>query len=80
MVVSEPGGDYCTHVTPEHGTGVAIASELVVRERGVLFRVLEIDGCSVNCGIHIGVFRLVSWSLATQYSTVCVSFISMNWA
>ena len=59
---------------PENGTGAAIASELVavVRERGVLLRVLGMDGCSVDCGIHIGVFRLVELGYTVQHC-VCVS-------
>ena len=52
-------------MTPINGTGAAIAKELVavVRERAVQLRVLGMDGCSVNCGIHNGVFRLIELEL-----------------
>ena len=50
-----------THVTPREGTGSKIAKEVVtvVQERGVKLQVLGMDGCSVNTGIHRGVFRCV---------------------
>ena len=79
VVVSEPGGEYCSHVAPENGTGAALAGELVavVRERGVVLRILGMDGCSVNCGIHIGVFRIVETTLgyAVQH---CVCLLHLN--
>ena len=79
VVVSEPGGQYCSHVTPETGTGAGIATELVtvVREKAVILRVLGMDGCPVNCGIHNGVFRLVELELgyAVQH---CVCLLHLN--
>ena len=79
VVVSEPGGEYCTHVTPENVTGASIAGELVavVRERGVLLRVLGMDGCSVNCGIHNGMFRLVELELGYPVQH-CVCLLHLN--
>ena len=60
-VLAEPGGSYVTHVTPEDGTGVALARELVavIRERKAPTRVIGMDGCSVNTGIHNGAIRQV---------------------
>ena len=39
-VVAEPGGQYITHVTPENGTGLALAQEIVavVKERKAKIR------------------------------------------
>ena len=65
-IVPEPGGDYVTHVTLSKGSkGKDIAKEIVavVRERKVQLRVLGMDGCSTNCGIHKGVFRCVELEL-----------------
>ena len=60
-VLAEPGGTYITHVTPEDGTGVALAKEIVavIRERKAPTRVIGMDGCSVNTGIHNGAIRQV---------------------
>ena len=65
MCVSEPGGEYLTHVTPTDATGRAIAKELVavVRERNIKLEVMGMDGCSVNTGIHNGVIRVVEQEL-----------------
>ena len=55
-----------THVTLSKGSkGKDIAKEIVavVRERRVQLRVLGMDGCSTNCGIHKGVFRCVELEL-----------------
>ena len=64
-VVSEPGGEYVTHVTPKEGTGRSIAKELVaiVRERNIKIRGVGCDGCAVNCGIHNGFIRWVELEL-----------------
>ena len=64
-IVAEPGGNYVTHVTPQEGTGKEIAKEIVsvVKERGVRLEVLRMDGCSVNCGKHRGVFWCVEVEL-----------------
>ena len=58
-VVSEPGSGYVTHVTPRNGRGETIAKELVAvaKERKFLPKVMGLDGCKVNTGIHKGVFR-----------------------
>ena len=63
--MSEPGGNYLTHVTPEGGTGRAIARELVdlVRERNIDLVVMGMDGTSVNTGIHNGAIRLTELEL-----------------
>ena len=63
--VSEPGGEYLTHVTPCDATGRAIAKELVsvVREMDIKLEVMGMDGCSVNMGIHKGVIRVVEQEL-----------------
>ena len=39
-ILSEPGGNYITHVTPENGTGLALAKELVsvILERNATIR------------------------------------------
>ena len=60
-VIAEVGGKYVTHLTPEQGTGRALAKEIVdvIRERNVDIRVLGMDGCSVNTGIHNGAIRMV---------------------
>ena len=58
-VVAEPG-EYMTHVTPPtRSKEKDISKEIVavVRERKVKLRVLGMEGCSSNCGIHKGVFR-----------------------
>ena len=63
--VSEPGGEYLSHVTPVEATGRSIAKELValVRERDISLEVMGMDGCSVNTGIHNGVIRVVEQEL-----------------
>ena len=63
--VSEPGGSYLTHVTPDGGTGRAISRELVdlVRERSIDLVVMGMDGTSVNTGVHNGVIRLTELEL-----------------
>ena len=63
--VSEPHGEYLTHVTPINATGRAIAKELVavVRERNIKLEVMGMDGTSVNTGIHNGVIRVVEQEL-----------------
>ena len=63
--VSEPTGEYLTHVTPNDATGRAIAKELVavVRERNIKLQVMGMDGTSVNTGIHNGVIRVVEQEL-----------------
>ena len=74
-IVAEPGGSYVTHVTPRQGTGKDIAKEIVsvVQERGVKLKVMGMDGCSVNTGIHRGVIRCVEVELgeAVQHA-VCL--------
>ena len=64
-IVAQPSGEYVDHVTPKSGHGKEIAAELltVVRERDVQLRVLGMDGCSVNCGIHRGVIRCMEVEL-----------------
>ena len=63
--MSEPTGEYLTHVSLTGATGRAIAEELVavVRERNISLVVLGMDGCSVNTGIHNGVIRIVEQEL-----------------
>ena len=60
-VLAEPSGEFVTHITPREGTGLALAEELVavIRDREAHIRVLGMDGCSVNTGIHNGAIRLV---------------------
>ena len=62
-------------MTPSGSTGKEIAKEIVsvVRERNVKLRVLGMDGCSTNCGIHRGGFRCVEVELgeAVQH-VVCL--------
>ena len=60
-VVAEPSGQYITHVTPVDGTGLALAQELVpvIREKDTVIRVMGMDGCPTNTGIHNGAIRLV---------------------
>ena len=50
--MSEPGGN---------GTRYALAKELVevMRERYADIKVVGMDGCSVNTGIHNGAIRIV---------------------
>ena len=45
QVLAEPGGNYVTHVTPDEGSGVALADEIVSvgQERGVDIRVIGMD-------------------------------------
>ena len=59
--MAEPNSQYITHITPQAGTGHALALELVtvIRDREAHIRVLGMDGCSVNTGIHNGAIRLV---------------------
>ena len=65
VVLAEPGGSYVTHVTPEHGTGLALADEIVsvVKERGIDVKVIGMDGCAVNTGKNNGAIRLVEKKL-----------------
>ena len=73
--VSEPGGEYLTHVTPSDATGRTIAKELVavVRERNLKLEVMGMDGTSVNTGIHNGVFRVVEQELeVVVHHVVCL--------
>ena len=60
-VLAEPGGSYITHMTPEEGTGYALAKEIVdvINERKMDIRVIGMDGCAVNTGIHNGAIRWV---------------------
>ena len=60
-VLAQPGAEYVTHVTPENGTGLALAKELVavIKERDCATKVIGMDGCAVNTGIHNGAIRLV---------------------
>ena len=39
-ILAEPGGTYITHVTPENGTGLSLAKELVsvIKERNIAIR------------------------------------------
>ena len=64
-LVSEPGSEYVTHVTPIESTGRALAREVVdvIRERSATIRVIGTDGCSVNTGIHNGAVRLIKVEL-----------------
>ena len=57
--VSQPSGDYLSHVSPPSGSGKAIAQELVdlVRERGIEVTVCGCDVTAVNTGIHNGALR-----------------------
>ena len=74
-VVAQPSGEYVTHMTPIGSCGKDIAKEIigVVKERNVNLRVLGMDGCSTNTGIHRGVFRCVEVELnqAVQH-VVCL--------
>ena len=58
-VVSQPGGEYVDHVTPKEGTGRSLAQELfaLISERNCNMRVIGMDGCAVNTGIHNGAIR-----------------------
>ena len=60
-VIAEPGGKYISHVTPSDGTGRTLAKELVsvIQENNLKIKVLGMDGCSVNTGIHTGAMRIV---------------------
>ena len=60
-VIAEPGGNYISHVTPSDGTGRTLAKELVsvIQENNLKIKVLGMDGCSVNTGIHTGAMRIV---------------------
>ena len=64
-MVSLAGGKYCTHVTPDSGSGADISREMVdvVREGDVKLKVMGMDGTAVNVGIHNGVFRLLEMEL-----------------
>ena len=63
--VSEPGGEYLTHVTPTDAIVRAVSRELVavVRERNIKLKVMGLDGCAVNTGIHNGVIRVTEQEL-----------------
>ena len=77
--VSEPGGSYLTHVTPEGGTGRAIAREMVdlVRERNIDLVVMGMDGTSVNTGVHNGVIRLTELELGIPVQHI-ICLLHMN--
>ena len=51
-VLAQPGAQYVDHVTPQDGTGQALARELValINERECKPRVIGMDGCAVNTG------------------------------
>ena len=73
--VSEPGGEYLTHVTPCDATGRAIAKELVavVRENNLQLEVMGMVGCCVNTGIHYGVIRVTEQELGvTVQHIICL--------
>ena len=57
--VSQPSGDYLSHVSPASGSGKDIAQELsdLVRERGIELTVCGFDGTAVNTGRHNGALR-----------------------
>ena len=57
--VSQPSGDYLSHVSPASGSGKDIAQELsdLVRERGIELTVCGCDGTAVNTGKHNGALR-----------------------
>ena len=78
---NNPDGEYITHVTPRESRGKDIAAEVVsvVRERGVKLRVIGMDGCSTNCGIHRGVFRCVEVGLdeACQHVVCLIHHIEL---
>ena len=78
-VLAEPGGDYVTHMTPENGTGLALANEIVsvVKERSIDIKVLGCDGCSVNTGKNIGAIRLVEILLGKVVQH-CVCGLHLN--
>ena len=71
-VLAQPSGEYVTHMTPSGSCGKDIAKEIVgvVKERNVNLRVLGMDGCSTNTGIHRGVFRCVEVELNTAVQHV----------
>ena len=64
-IVAEPGRNYVTHITPETGTGLDLANEIVsvVQERGTDIKVIGMDGCAVNTGKHNGAIRWVEVKL-----------------
>ena len=64
-VLAMPGAHYLTHVTPSTGTGLSLSKELVevVRENDMEVKVIGMDGCSVNTGIHAGAIRLTELEL-----------------
>ena len=45
-VLAEPGSSYITHLTPQGGTGLALANEIVdvIKERDANIRVIGMDG------------------------------------
>ena len=69
--VSEPEGNYLTHVTQDNGDYESISWELVdvIQERGLDLTVIGMDGNRVNTGIHNWVIRRtkVELGLAVQH-------------
>jgi hypothetical protein len=63
--VSEPGGQYLSHITPMDGKARSTSKELVclVRERNIDLDVMGGDGCKVNTGKNNGVIRLTELEL-----------------
>ena len=68
-VLAEPGSSY---ITPQGGTGLALANEIVdvIKERYANIRVIAMDGCAVNTGIHNGALRLVEVKLGQSVQHV----------
>ena len=60
VVISEPGGSYVTHFTPESGRALHLLNELysVSQQFGGEIKVLGCDGTAVNTGTTGGVCRL----------------------
>ena len=60
-ILAMPGAEFVTHVTPEDGTGAALARELeaVVRMQDIPIKVVGMDGCAVNTGPHSGAIRML---------------------
>ena len=67
-------------MTPEGGTGRAIAREMVdlVRERNIDLVVMGMDGTSVNTSVHNGVIRLTELELGIPVQHI-ICLLPLSW-
>ena len=84
-VISQPGGQYVTHLTPPGGRGVAIADDLIyfLKEFELLDKwgVIGCDSTAVNTGNKAGVIAAVEKTRLSYYNvtTRLVDLVGLCW-